>query len=428
MPVTRRLGPARPISTVMRQSFRHIGPDRIQIRQGGGVLGIFGLPFFAAGVFMLLVMAGIIELKNSDSMSLPGQLGLLFMGLVFTAVGGTLSFGRAWTTVDSTRRELITQYGLMVPMYTSTRRIDGFTTVVLGFVRGDSDSADTFPVTLRSSAGQDLKLDGSTQFGEARSYATAVAALLRLDFEDATTDHPVRRAAGQPDMSLQQRLQMDGLQNEPARPPDARSEVTREMDGVRITIPNPRAHPVAIALTLIPVVISAVFVSPLFRFFRQTRTPDPVGWAFIGFVMLFFGVLPAMTAVNGYLRSRRGRTIVTVSPRGIEIRERGAWKTGPAKSLPAVEILDIDYSTSESVTMAARLNAEQRVRASSGMNFTATEIGPRTQRLLTTLSRYARGHGITIKTHQGLTTFGQGLTDEETCYVHALTRRTLAGY
>src|SRR6185295_11693836 len=178
----------------------------------GGVLGIFGLPFFAAGVFMLLVMAGIIELKNSDSMSLPGQLGLLFMGLVFTAVGGTLSFGRAWTTVDSTRRELITQYGLMVPMYTSTRRIDGFTTVVLGFVRGDSDSADTFPVTLRSSAGQDLKLDGSTQFGEARSYATAVAALLRLDFEDATTDHPVRRAAGQPDMSLQQRSQMDGLQ------------------------------------------------------------------------------------------------------------------------------------------------------------------------------------------------------------------------
>jgi hypothetical protein len=181
-------------------------------------------------------------------------------------------------------------------------------------------------------------------------------------------------------------------------------------------------------LTLIPVVISAVFVSPLFRFFRQTRTPDPVGWAFIGFVMLFFGVLPAMTALNGYLRSRRGRTIVTVSPRGIEIRERGAWKTGPAKSLPAVEILDIDYSTSESVTMAARLNAEQRVRASSGMNFTATEIGPRTQWLLTTLSRYARGHGITIKTHQGLTTFGQGLTDEETGYVHALIRRTLAGY
>jgi hypothetical protein len=412
----------------MRQSFRNLGPDRIQIRQGGGVLAIFGLPFFAAGVFMLLTILGVIKMSNADEVSLPGQLGLLFMGLVFTAVGGALSFGRGWTTIDSTRREVITQYGLVVPMYTNSRRIDEFHTVILGFVRGDSDSADTYPVTLRSSAGVDLKLDSSTQYGEARAYATAVAALLRLDFEDATSDHPVRRAAGQADMSLQQRLQMDGLQNEPARPPDARSQVTRELDGLRITIPNPRAHPVAIALTLIPVVISAVFVSPLFRFFRQTRTPDPVGWVFIGFIMLFFGVLPATTALNGYLRSRRGRTIVTVSPRGIDIRERGAWKIGPVNSLPASEILDIDFSTSESVTTAARLAAEQRVRASSGSGTASAEIGPRTQWLLTTLTRYAKGHGITIKTRQGLTTFGQGLTDEETHYVHSLIRRALAGH
>ena len=102
----------------MRQSFRHLGPDRIQIRQGGGVLAIFGLPFFAAGVFMLLTIFGVIKMSNADSVSLPGQLGLLFMGLVFTAVGGALSFGRGWTTIDSTRREVIKQYGLMVPMYT----------------------------------------------------------------------------------------------------------------------------------------------------------------------------------------------------------------------------------------------------------------------------------------------------------------------
>ena len=412
----------------MRQSFRHLGPDRIQIRQGGRVLAIFGLPFFAAGVFMLLTIFGVIKMSNADEVSLPGQLGLLFMGLVFTAVGGALSFGRGWTTIDSTRRELIKQYGLMVPMYTDAQRIDDFNAVILGFVRGDSDSADTFPVTLRSSAGVDLKLDSSTQYGDARGYAAAVAALLRLDFEDATTDHPVRVPAGQADIPLQQRLQMDGLQNEPARPVDARSEVTREMDDVRITIPNPRAHPVTIAVTLIPVVISAMFVSPLFRFFRQTRTPDPVGWAFIGFILLFFGILPAMTALNGYLRSRRGRTIVTVSPRGIDIRERGAWKTGPVNSLLASEILDIDFSTSESLTTAARLAAEQRVRASSGSGRASAEIGPRTQWLLTTLTRYAKGHGITIKTRQGLTTFGQGLTDEETGYVHSLIRRALAGY
>ena len=139
------------------------------------------------------------------------------MGLVFTAVGGALSFGRGWTTIDSTRREVIKQSGLMVPMYTTAQRIDEFNIVTLGFVRGDSDSADTFPVTLRSRAGVDLKLDSSTQYGDARAYATAVAALLRLDFEDATTDHPVRVPAGQADIPLQQRLQIGRTSERAAR-------------------------------------------------------------------------------------------------------------------------------------------------------------------------------------------------------------------
>jgi hypothetical protein len=411
----------------MRPSFRHVSPDRIQIRQGGGVLTVFGLPFFAAGLFMLLAVFGVITMSNASEVSLPGRIGLLFMGIVFTAVGGGLAFGRGWTTIDGTRREVMKQWGLLVPMHTNVQRIDDYTAVILGFARGDSDSADTFPVTLRSRTGQDLKLDSATRYGDARGCAAAVAELLRLDFEDATTDHPVRVPAGQPVMPLQQRLQMDGLQNEPARPPDARAEVTREGDSIRIAIPNPRAHPFAIALTLVPVAISAVFLSPLLRFFRQTRTPDAIGWVFVSFLVLLFGVLPAMTALNGYLRSRRGRTLVTVSPRGIDIQVRGAWRTGARTTLAATEIADIDYSTSESVTTAARLAAEQRVRAASGSGSASAEIGPRTQWLLTTLSRYARGHGITIKTSQGLTTFGEGLADDETAYIHALIRRALAG-
>jgi hypothetical protein len=411
----------------MRQAFRHVAPDRIQIRQGGGGIGLFGLPFFGAGVFMLLTLLGVIPMSNADSVSLPGQLGLLFMGLVFTAVGGGLSFGRAWTTVDSTRREVSKQFGLLVPMHTNTRRIDEYVAVSLGFVAGDSDSADQFPVTLRSRAGQDLKLYSSTQYGDARSYAVAVATLLRFDFEDATSDHPVRLPAGQADTPLQQRLQMDGLQSEPTRPMNTGTEVVRELDSVRITIPTPRSHPIAYVFTLVPVAISLVFVSPLLRFFRQTRTPEPIGLIFLGFIILFFAVLPGMTALNGYLRSRRGRTYITVSPRGIDIRERAAWGTGPVTSLPAAEILDIDFSTAESLTASARVAAEQRVRASSGMSSTSTEIGPRTQWLLTTLSRIAHGHGITIKTRQGLTTVAKGLDDDETRYVHGVIRRALVG-
>jgi hypothetical protein len=398
----------------MRPSFRHVAPDRIQIRQGGGCLAIFGLPFFGAGVFMLLASLGVVSMSNERDA--PGRLALSFMGLVFTAVGGVLCFGRAWTLVDGTRREAIKQWGLMVPMHSDTQRIDDYTAVVVEFVRGDSDTADKFPVSLKAKAGKNLQLCSSTEYGDSRSCAAAVAELLRFDFEDATTDHPVRLSAGQAAMPLQQRLQLDGTEiGSSERPAGGRSGVHRDQGSVRITIPTPRTHPVWIVLSLIPIVFVTMFVSPLSRFFRQSHTPDPVGWIFLGFLILFFGVLPAMTVVNGLLRARRGGTIVTASTSGISIQERGAWKAGPVKSMTASEILDIDFSTSGSVVSSVRHTAEGQ------------EIGPRTERVLTALSQLVKGGGITIKTQQGLTTFGLGLGDDEIRYLHSILRRALTG-
>jgi hypothetical protein len=411
----------------MRPSFRHVGPDRIQIRQGGGCLALFGLPFFAVGVFMLLSVLGVVSMSNEGDG--PGRMALPLLGLVFTGVGGVLCFGRAWTLVDGTRREVIKQWGLMVPMRSDRRMVDDYAAVAVEFVRGDSDSADKFPVNLKAKAGPNLQLCSSTEYGDARACATAVAELLRFDFEDATTDHPVRLAAGQAALPLQQRLQMDGMQNGSSeRPVNARSTVLPDRDSVRITIPTPRTHPIWIALSLIPVAVVTWFVSPLSQFFRQSRTPDPIAWMFLGFLILFFGVLPALTIVNGIMRSHRGATIVTASTRGIGIQERGAWRTGPVKSMAATEILDIDFSTSESVTTSARLAAEQRVRASvPGSGSASPDIGPRTEWLLARLSRLAQGQGVTIKTKQGLTSFGQGLDDDEIRYIHSIVRRALAG-
>ena len=92
-------------------------------------------------------------------------------------------------------------------------------------------------------------------------------------------------------------------------------------------------------------------------------------------------------------------------------------------SVPAADILDIDFSTSESAAGVARLAAERRARElSSGRS---TPIGPRTEKLLTVLTRLTQASGITIKTRQGLTTFGQGLPDDEIRYLHTLVRQAL---
>jgi hypothetical protein len=165
---------------------------------------------------------------------------------------------------------------------------------------------------------------------------------------------------------------------------------------------------------LIPVAVPLVMVGPLARFFRQSQTPDPVAWIFLGFLILMFGILPASAAINAFLRSRLGRTIVTISSEGIRIEEKGVWRTRTIASHAASEILDVDYSASRSMIASSQ--------SSSG----SSAVGTRTDRVLAALSKLARGRAVTIKSRQGLTTFGHGLEDEEIRYLHSIVWRALA--
>jgi hypothetical protein len=103
---------------------------------------------------------------------------------------------------------------------------------------------------VKARAGRNLQLCSSTEYGDSRACATAIAELLRVDFEDATTDHRVRLSAGEAAMPLPQRLQLAGIERESIdRPPQMRSDVNRDQGSVRITIPTPRTHPVWIVLS-----------------------------------------------------------------------------------------------------------------------------------------------------------------------------------
>jgi hypothetical protein len=70
-------------------------------------MAVFGIPFFAAGIFMILAVAGVIPVSNGGDMPSWGWFALACMALVFTGVGGGFMFGRGWTTLDVTRRLVI---------------------------------------------------------------------------------------------------------------------------------------------------------------------------------------------------------------------------------------------------------------------------------------------------------------------------------
>jgi hypothetical protein len=51
---------------------RLVAPDRLQIREGGGCLSAFGLPFFGAGIFMMLSGLGIVPMSNDGEVTPAG--------------------------------------------------------------------------------------------------------------------------------------------------------------------------------------------------------------------------------------------------------------------------------------------------------------------------------------------------------------------
>lgn len=407
----------------MARPFHHDAPDRLKIREGGGCLSIFGLPFFAAGLFMMLTVAGAIPITNASEMPRWGWFAMAFMALVFTGVGGTLVFGRAWTTLDVTQRLVIRQWGLLIPFHERSYPLTGYSAVTLGFVAGDSDSADCFPVGLKAATGANLALCSFTTYATSRACAIAVARHLHVDIEDSTTDHRVSVTPAEADRALRDKATAVSREADAPQPADVRSTVTREPDGVRIDIPHPPMHPAGAVAGLLPLAIPIVGVPWLMDFFRHTRTPDALGWVFIGLLIVGFGVLPALTVVSAFRRSRRGGTIVRVSPRGVQIQERGAWRTRPIASIEVSDILDVDYSTRESAVASARVAAEQQAMASTGA--TSASVGPRTERLLRWLTRFAKGRGLTVKTRTGLTSFGEGLADHEVRYLHAVILRAI---
>ena len=96
--------------------FKQTAPDRVEMREGGGCLSIFGIPFLAGGVFAALIGAQVIPVSNRNEVPAWVYPVIFLMGLVFVAVGGALVFGRRWTTLDSGKGLVVKQSGLLVPL------------------------------------------------------------------------------------------------------------------------------------------------------------------------------------------------------------------------------------------------------------------------------------------------------------------------
>jgi len=385
--------------------FRLHGSDILELKTGGGCLGIFGLPFLLAGIFLLIAALGIIPFSNASE--IPGWSYLLMgvMALVFSGVGAALVFGRSWIILNRNTGSVIVARGLLVPMHKRQYLLKDYHCLELRFQPGDSDTADSYNLWLKSDDSE-LRLYNGTDYGATVTEGLKLGAFAGYDLLDKSSDHAqfVSDKA-----ALKQPEEQGSNLRKPLRPQYLHCLVEESGAELKISVPANPLKPWMLLELVFPLVILFFFLRPLLRFFTQTNTPVQVGNFFVIFILIFFVALPALGVLRKVLSTKGYGCIIRVDRQGIRVvypRQRNK-----ELAISAQDIISLDYSTK---TSQLELAASQA--AAAGIGYRGMNL----------IAKYARGKGVVVKSRKGMFYLVPGQSDEETQYLYRLIRHYLA--
>lgn len=382
-------------------SFVQTADHLLEMKTGGGCLSLFGLPFFGAGLFMLLITLRVIPLSNADEMKWWTWLVLAGMGLIFSAVGGALVFGRSWHTLDRRQMRAWIAKGLLKPMRTSSYDLHLFNEVALRYEKGDSDTADRYPVLLISSQGlPELALTSVSSYGEARSQALMIGEFLGFEVTDLSSLAP------QP---LQKETGPLSLPGRPPAPFQPGFELKESQEELYVAVYAKGISKAKAWFGMIPLIMFLIFAWNFLGILWSPGTPGFVRVIFLGFFGLFFVLLPLLEMLKAL--HRRGKPIqeLRIGKAGLELGDLAAKQT---LKLGWEDVFGVDYISLE----ASLQSSDKRYH----------QIDPeKLPDWLKRLARIAGSRGLVIKAHEGLHYFGAGLSDEELLYLNAVVNEAL---
>ncbi len=320
-------------------------PDRYAVKRGGGCLMLFGLPFFAAGVAVIVL--GVLGKMTSESGGPPPLVFIIPFGLIFASVGAALMFGRAGIVIDKRSGTVTKWWGLLVPFKSTTFPIDKVKAVTItSEVRRSKNSTYTvYPVRLIGPA-KPLNVEEPRDSDKARRRAEELAKFLDLGVEDSSSGKKIVREAGTLDESLRDRYRREGRPREkPAAP--AGSRIVSGASGSEATFDIP---PKGFGVVeIIGMVLGAVFAFvPLLFFggmlFGESGSKDiEKAWPFLIFFGLFMlvwmGIPFAMILTT--IGKAKARERLSVSPRELRLDRKGLLGT-KTTIIPADELEELD--------------------------------------------------------------------------------------
>lgn len=404
------------LNNTLEAKFVQTSSDRLEVKKGGGCLGCFGTPFFLAGIFVLLMSLQIIPVSNANEIPWYGWILMCFMGLAFTGAGTALIFGRNWISIDITKRRIWMAWGLLKPMKGTEYSLDDYHKVVIKYDAGDSDSPESFPVALTSdTGGKQLDMCSFGNYGSSFEQAKLLSTFLRLPLEDTTTDHA--DTVKPESIASEESLITPEKGDEISIPPEfMKCRISEDNGTLQIGIPGPAFKKSSFIGLVFPVLILYFIGFPLLDFFNRTHTPQFVSMIFLGFIGLFFVLLPVIQMIKAFINSKRSIMMVQVDAQNITITNLLAtWNK--TRIIPKTDIVGIDYGTRDSAVSAAWKMKDKDVKSGGISSPYASPpwwIGA--------LQRLSRSKGINIKSKQGMFSFGAGLPDDEVYHLYTLIR------
>jgi len=408
--------------------FNKFEPDQLRLKEGGGCLSLFGLPFFFAGIFVALIGLGVIPVENASELTYWLRFIILIMGLIFTCVGGILVFGRRWIIIDISKGVILKQWGLVVPMKQKEINLYMYDAVLIKLKTGDSDSADTYSVELRAKDGsKPFDLYNSANYGDSHEQAMIVAEFLKLPVNDNSTEHEVVI-----DSHLPEKLSIDRSferQEDPVsvpQPPVMQSMVEETANETSITIPEKRFGLFKIIKYFPPVLVLIFILPQVASFFHDTDTPDIVKYIFIGIGILIFGLIPFFGFMISIIRAGKSSKVMIVKADGIQFEYRGIFNT-KRKIVSITDVLGLDYSTTDTIMESVRKKPLETARGDLNIDYSSIGYDGKTPKWVQIIKKFVKSRGIIIKSREGIITFGEGLPDEEVVYLYNIVKKRVKG-
>jgi len=400
-------------SLVNPLQFIQTDPDILETRSGGGCMMLFGLPFLLAGLFVITAALRLIPIEGD----LPWYFGVPF-GSIFVLAGAGLMLGRSGMIIDRRQKTIVQWWGLLVSMKRTEHPLDPYSRVTLGRESRGSGKSRTivFPVKLEAAGEVEaIEIRAPLIYEEGRKVAEQLAKFLNRPLVDTSSGQAVPREPDQLDESLRERMRRTHEKAEWAEPPyGSKIQVHDEADGKMFELPPP-----GVGLpNFLQAGMALIFVGCVGFFFLRPLLllpmPPLLRYIFLGFIGLFFILVPILSGARGLLGPKGKKVRVLVSRTSLRVEERGLLRTKTSE-IPMDQLEELVLPE-----MNPNLAPDRKLP-----DGTTLPPSPRMMAVGQLLSKLIRNPGIIARSDRLTLEFGKGLTKEELIFLHAAIKKLI---